>query len=146
MAKKTSAGVQYVGLIRGINVGGHKAVSMTRLRELMIEIGFADVKTLLQSGNVVFSGTQQASAALEEQLETQIACKLGVTADFMIRTPAEWAKIIDANPYTEMAQADPGHLVLICLKEKPAASTVEKLRAAIKGKETVEVVGRELYA
>jgi uncharacterized protein (DUF1697 family) len=137
---------RYVGLIRGINVGGHKAVSMEKLRGFMTDSGFADVKTLLQSGNVIFSGPKQTSATLEKQLEVGLEAKLGVTADFMIRTAAEWTKCIESNPFTEMAKSDPGHLVAICLKEKPAAGAVEKLRAAIKGRETVEAVGRDLYA
>jgi uncharacterized protein (DUF1697 family) len=145
LAKSKSATAHYVGLLRGINVGGNKAVSMAALRELMEGLGFGDVKTLLQSGNVVFSGAKQAAEKLERQVEAAIRKKLAVDADVMIRTADEWVKIIGANPFQPMAESDPSHLVLICLKAKPDAGAVAKLQAAIKGREEVKAIGRELY-
>ena len=59
----------YIGLLRGINVGGNKKVAMADLREMISALGFSDVKTVLQSGNVVFRGPAKAAAKLEAQLE-----------------------------------------------------------------------------
>jgi uncharacterized protein (DUF1697 family) len=145
MAQSKTAAARYIGLLRGINVGGNKPVSMAALRELIEGLGFRGVKTLLQSGNVVFSGARQGADKLERQIEAAGEKQLGLEADFMIRTADEWAKIIDANPFKAMAESDPSHLVLICLKAKPDAAALAKLRAAIKGREEIEVVGRELY-
>ena len=145
MAKKIAPLVQYVALLRGINVGGNKTVSMEKLRACMTDAGFTNVKTLLQSGNLIFSGAPSATATLETQLEKILAAKLGVSADFMIRTAEEWAKIVAGNPFPEMASDDPSHLVVICLKTATIANAVETLRAAIKGRETVDACGREVY-
>jgi uncharacterized protein (DUF1697 family) len=59
----------YIGLLRGINVGGNKMVAMADLRDMMTKIGFSDVKTVLQSGNIVFRGGATLPAELESQLE-----------------------------------------------------------------------------
>jgi len=145
LAKSKPATAHFVGLLRGINVGGNKAVSMAALRELMEGMGFCDVKTLLQSGNVVFSDATQAAEKLERQVETALTKKLAVEADVLIRTADDWSKLIDANPFQAMAESDPSHLVLVCLKSSPTSDAVQALRAAIKGREEIQVIGRELY-
>ena len=60
---------QYIALLRGINVGGHASVPMADLRELVTSLGFSDVRTLLQSGNLLFRTEQQPVADLERLLE-----------------------------------------------------------------------------
>ena len=79
----------YVGLLRGINVGGANMVSMSDLREMIAGLRFNDVKTLLQSGNVVFRGAAKAPAKVESQLETALEKQLGRKIDFHVRTAAE---------------------------------------------------------
>jgi uncharacterized protein (DUF1697 family) len=137
--------MQYVALLRGINVGGHKAVSMSAFRDFMTELGFSDVKTLLQSGNVIFSGPKLTTDGLEKKIETASRKQLAIDADVMIRTGEEWLAAVDANPFADMAKTDPSHLVMLCLKSKPAKASIEKLCAVIKGREEMETVGRELY-
>ena len=62
----------YVALLRGINLSGHKIVKMEQLRKTFEELGFEDVKTYIQSGNVVFKAPAQASADLAKRIEEQI--------------------------------------------------------------------------
>ena len=68
----------YVGLLRGINVGGHNRVAMADLRRLCERLGLEDVRTLLQSGNVVFRSAGEDASALEARLEQETAKRLGV--------------------------------------------------------------------
>lgn len=135
----------YIALLRGINVGGHNAVAMPKLRDLFSDLGFAGAKTLLQSGNVVFQGNGQTSDALEQLLETQTARRLGVSADYLIRTAAEWTKIIAANPFPKEAKADPSHLLVMFLKTAATPSSVKELQASIKGPEIIRARGKHLY-
>jgi uncharacterized protein (DUF1697 family) len=90
----------FVALLRGINVGGHNAVAMSDLRELVTDLGFAGATTLLQSGNVVFKATGKTSNALESLLEKETAKRLGVSADYIVRNANEWAKVVAANPFS----------------------------------------------
>jgi len=130
-----------IALLRAINVGGRNKVPMADLRKMFEALGFASVQTLLQTGNVAFAGK-----ATEAQLEAELKKRLDVDTEFFLRTESEWSKIISANPYPEMAGTDPGHLVVMFMKTAPTAAAVKGLEAAIKGRETVKAVGKQLYA
>ena len=134
----------YVGLLRAVNVGGQK-VAMADLRNMVAGLGFEHVKTLLNSGNVVFDGKARDTAALEDELEAECAKQLEVKTDFMVRNASDWADAMDHNPFDEEAESDPGHLVLICLKAAPKADQVEQLQKDIAGREIAKAHGRNLY-
>ena len=135
----------YVALLRGINVGGKNRVAMADLREFLAGLGLAEVKTLLQSGNVVFRSEGKTASALENFLEKETAARLGVAADYMLRSSVEWAKVITANPFPNEAESDPSHLVVMFLKSAPTSSAVKKVQSSIKGREVIRSHGRELY-
>ena len=138
---------QRVALLRGINVGGNVKVAMAELRLMVATLGLTDVKTLLQSGNLVFTDPKKRPpAALEPLLEKATKEKLGVGPDFMIRTPEEWAAIVAGNPFPAMAKDDPSHLLVYALKGgAPEQAAIDRLNAAIVGPEQVAAVGRELF-
>ena len=135
----------YIALLKGINIAGHKRVAMADLRALVTRVGLADARTLLQSGNLVFRGDGRTPAQLERQLETETERRLGVETAFFVRTAREWGTVIARNPFAAAARRDPGHLVVMALREAPAARAVTALRAAIPGHETVRAAGRCLY-
>ena len=136
----------YVALLRGINVGGRSMVGMSALREMLGELGFGDVRSLLQSGNLLFGTDRRTTtAALEALLEKETAKRLGVSPDYVVRSAAEWAAVVANNPAPDEAKRDPGHLVVMFLKHAAAAKNVKKLEAAIRGRETVRAVGKQLY-
>ena len=135
----------YIALLRGINVGGNKMVSMAALRAALTEMGFQDVRTLLQSGNVVLRSTAKASGKLETELEQAIAKQLGVTADFHVRTAAEFKAVMDANPFRAEATSDPSHLLVTFYRTPLDPAKVKAFQAAITGRELVRASGRHLY-
>src|SRR5438477_62454 len=83
------------------------------------------VRTLLQSGNVVFRADAGVPADLEHLLEAEATKHLDTHPDFLVRTAAEWAAIVDGNPFPAEAERDPGHLLVMCLKQAPTESAVE---------------------
>lgn len=137
---------KFIALLRGINMGGHKKIAMSDLRTLAEKLGFADVQTLLQSGNLVFAAPSKATAPLEAQLETALAKRFGLTTQVLVRSAAEWKKIVAANPFAEEAERHPSHLALMLLKNKPSATALATLKKAITGREYFEADGRSLYA
>jgi uncharacterized protein (DUF1697 family) len=136
---------RHIALLRGVNVGGRKAVKMAALRQCLTELGCTDVQTLLQSGNVVFGGGRRTGSALERWLEDAVAAQLGLQTDICVRSAAEWDALISVNPFPDEAKRDPARLLAVCLKSTPAPRAVDALRAAISGPERLEGVGRELY-
>lgn len=135
----------FLGFFRGINVGGHGVVPMTDLRAWLTRLGFAEVRSLLQSGNFVFRSTRRSPAALERHLESAAEKQLGLRTTVFIRTPDEWRDAIAQNPFPDEAQRDPSHLVLVVMKTAPQPKQVDALQASIKGREIVRARGRHAY-
>jgi uncharacterized protein (DUF1697 family) len=133
-----------VVLIRGINVGGHNRVGMAPLRELLAAHGHEDVRTLLQSGNVVLTSTA-TGAELERSLEQAIAAEMGVAPRVVVRTVDELAAVVERDPFG--AVADQPKLYQVSFLSEPLAPEVAgELEAADVAPERVAVHGREIYA
>jgi uncharacterized protein (DUF1697 family) len=136
--------VFHIVLLRAVNLGPHNKVGMGDLRAMAEGLGFERCQTLIQSGNLIFD-SQPTGARLERLLEQTARERLGLETDFFVRTSKEWAALIAANPFPAEARKDPAHLVLMCLKEAPGAQALAALRQGIKGRERVELDGRQAY-
>jgi uncharacterized protein (DUF1697 family) len=135
----------HIALLRAVNVAGHNPIVMAELRNLLIELGFVGVRSLLQTGNLVFRSKARISADLEEFLEAEAANRHQLRTDFFVRHEAEWKQMIANNPFQEEASRDPSHLVVMLLKQAPAANAVGALQASITGPERVSVDGSQAY-
>jgi uncharacterized protein (DUF1697 family) len=134
-----------VALLRAVNVGGQGKVAMGDLRALCERLGFTDVRTVVQTGNLVFRTDEQGGPALERRLEKELAEQLGLRSDVLVRTADEWLQMLEHNPFPAVARADPSHLVMMCLKEAPTESSLAALRAAVKGREEIQAWKAQLY-
>ncbi len=135
---------RYVALLRGINVGGTKRVAMTDLRSALGSLGFEDVSTVLQSGNAVFSGPGGKASEFERSIEQVIATRLAMSVKVLVRTGAELAAIIEANPLPE-AVAEPSKLHVAFLSAQPDPGRFDTLEAARSEREAVRPGERALY-
>ena len=135
----------HVALLRAVNVGGTGKIAMAALKTWAEGLGFTSVRTLLQSGNLVFDAGGKAGHALEALLEAEAASTLALRTTFLVRDRREWGEAIAANPFPQAARDDPGHLVLMALTQAPAAEAVKALKSAVKGPEVVAAGTRHLY-
>ncbi|WP_204490178.1 DUF1697 domain-containing protein [Archangium primigenium] len=119
---------RFIVLLRGINVGGHRKVPMAELRALGEGLGFTDVASYIQSGNLVVTAPGPA-AAVEASLEQAIAQRFGFEVDVLARTPAQWTGYMKDNPLREASDAEPQRVMLVLAKAPPRAEAVEALRA-----------------
>lgn len=133
-----------IALLRAINVGSKTKLPMAELKATFEVLGYANVRTLLQTGNVIFDGDGR-DAEVEARVEAALAERVGLATEVLVRTAAEWRAIIEANPFPQAARDDPSHMVVTPLKAAPGPDAVAALRAAIKGREQVEVRGRCAY-
>ena len=133
-----------IALLRGINLGARNRVAMPALRELLAELGYDDVRTLLQSGNVVLSGGG-SGARLERRLERAIAKHLGVDTKVVVRSRDELAKVVERDPLGRVAK-DPKRYQVSFLSARPAAARLRELEALDAAPERFAVHGREIYA
>jgi uncharacterized protein (DUF1697 family) len=135
----------HIALLRGVNLAGRRAVAMADLRAFATALGFSEVSTLLQSGNLIFTSDGRSCAALERLLEAEAEKHLGLRTDFHVRSAAEWLAVITGNPFPAEAKRDPSHLLVVCLKDAPGAKAFTALQAAITGPERVLGHGRHAY-
>lgn len=133
--------IVYIALIRGINVGGHKKLKMADVKVMCESMGLRDVRTHLQSGNVVFRTSRTDRARLAKDLEDA----LSVEARVLLRTAEEMRNAVAANPMNEEAQRGPSHYIVVFLSKKPGADAMASLRSAHVGPEKMQLHDKELY-
>ena len=131
-------------LLRGINLGARNRVSMPELREALEDAGYDDVRTYLQSGNVVLTSSASAKK-LASECEHVIADRFGLEIDVVVRTRNELAKVVERNPLGRVAK-DPKRYQVSFLASKPSAKLVRKVADAAVPPEELISIGRELYA
>jgi uncharacterized protein (DUF1697 family) len=136
--------VQQVIMLRGINLGPTRRVPMAELRALFGEAGYADVRTYVQSGNVVLESAAKP-AELEREAAALITERFGFEVPVVVRTARQLAAVVKLNPLGEVA-VNPKRYQVSFLTGKPAASAVKALQAAAVGEERVVAHGREIYA
>jgi uncharacterized protein (DUF1697 family) len=133
-----------VALLRGINVGKHRRVAMADLRGLLEELGYEDVTTYLQSGNVVLT-SELAAAELEHELEQAIEARLGVDPPVLVRTRDELAAVVARDPFGDVAD-DPKRYLVSFLSAEPDPARVRTLEEIEIAPDRFVVSGREIYA
>ena len=132
-----------LALLRAVNVGGRK-VPMAQLRDLCAGLGWQDVATYIQSGNLLFEAPGTDSA-LEKTLERAIEVEFGLDVPVIVRSAAEWAKLAASYPFEKTARDAPNRLQLLVSKKPLATDAAEKLRARAQAGEEVEAVAGGLW-
>jgi uncharacterized protein (DUF1697 family) len=135
---------RHVVLLRGINLAGRNRVAMPELRKALEEAGFEDIRTYVQSGNVVLS-SEAAPATVARECEQLIAERFGLNIDVVVRTRDEVAEVVKRNPLGKVA-SDPKRYQVTFLDGKLDRDAVKKLEAAAADEEQFVVDGREVYA
>jgi uncharacterized protein (DUF1697 family) len=132
-----------VALLRGINLAGRRKVPMARLRELLDELGYEEVRTHLQSGNAVLTSStipKQTALAIEERLVQEFGFEVAV----LVRTGSELAGVIKANPFRKVA-SNPSRLFVTFLCAKAAAKQLQAIDPTDFEPDLFEARGREIY-
>jgi uncharacterized protein (DUF1697 family) len=135
----------YVAMLRGINVGGHKKIKMDHLRTSFEALGFNQVKTFIQSGNVVFKAAKLSPTAISKQIEERVLRDFGFSVSVISRTQDEMDKAIHNNPLLRRSEIDPTKLHVTFLSEAPAPPALKKFEALIAAPDQARCVGKEIY-
>jgi uncharacterized protein (DUF1697 family) len=135
---------RHILLLRGINLGPNRRVAMPRLREVLEEAGFEDVRTYVQSGNIVLSSSKKPDQVAAES-ERVIAEEFGFDVPVVIRTRAELAQVVKRNPLGKVV-TEPKRYQVSFLDRRPDAKLVKELEALVADKEEFVANGREFYA
>lgn len=134
----------FVALFSGINVGGNRIVKMAELRAFFEELGFGNVASYIQSGNVVFEADAIDAAALTAKIEAAFEERWGFHSRIMVRDLGWFETVLAENPYPEIAD-DPTKLHVSALERMPTADEIARLTERCAGPERFEVKGNALY-
>ncbi|ACI54153.1 uncharacterized protein (DUF1697 family) [Rhizobium sp. BK619] len=129
----------YIALLRAVNVGGTGALPMAELKTICEGLGFADVKTYIQSGNVLFR-SDASETAVEEKLDAALGQKMGKRPGVMVRTRKALDAIAADAPFPD---AKPNFLLVYFLPEKPPGDALDKMVAP--DGEEAKLAAREIY-
>ncbi|HEX6810636.1 MAG TPA: DUF1697 domain-containing protein [Planctomycetota bacterium] len=133
-----------IALLRGINVGGNKKVPMVELRELAAELGWQQVETWIQSGNVVFAAAGRP-AALEKDLEQAIERHFGFQVPVVVRTSEAWSDCAASKVFAAAKAERPAAVHLGFAKQRCAAGAAKALQPYCTQGERVEIDGDAVW-
>lgn len=135
---------QHILLLRGINLAGHNRIAMPALRDALTAAGFGDVRTYLQSGNVVLSSSAKADDVVRK-VKRLIAKEFGLDIAVVGRTRAQLGKVVELNPLQKVAK-NPKRYQVSFLEAKATRELMRRVEDAAVPPEQVIAVGREIYA
>jgi uncharacterized protein (DUF1697 family) len=135
--------VRRIALLRAVNVGG-RTLPMADLRALCAELGWSDVETYIQSGNLLFDAGG-AAEQVEGQLERAIEQRFGFRSDVMVRDAPEWRDLLACNPFVPECEREPGRVLVGLAKSGIDERAAAVLAARAGAGERVEQAGRALW-
>ena len=135
----------YVAMLRGINVSGSKPVKMEALRASFEALGFKNVRTYVQSGNVVFEAKERAAAPLGPKIAARIKRDFGF--DVLVLGAAELARVVEENPFLKQGrpEIDLTKLHVTFLAGAPAAAGLKKMEGVSSGRDAFRCLGTTIY-
>jgi len=138
--------MRYIAILRGINVGAGRKVPIDDLKKLCEAMGLQNVKTYIQSGNVVFEQSKpEQIPVLENRLKHAFTEKFGFDIPVIVRTAEEWADSIVQNPFLKEENVEIDRLHLTFLKEIPKPELLEKIRGYQYLPDRFEIIGRDVF-
>ena len=134
----------FVALLRAVNVGGTGIIRMSDLKTTCEGVGFRDVTTLLQSGNVVFRAPG-SDRTVAKRLAEAIEASHGFRPVVIVRTAEEIAETMSGNPFKAEEKSDPSHLIVAFPEGKPTTGAAERMAAIKVAQERLHLGARDLY-
>jgi uncharacterized protein (DUF1697 family) len=136
---------RYIAFLRAINVGGYRKIKMENLRNMFEEMGFENVQTYIQSGNVVFDSDKSDTMILSKSIEKKIESEFGHDVPVMIRTSKVLEKLINENPF-DGKNEDPFRLYVTFFLEPPSPQKQKELIDLSSNIEKFDFVDGDLFS
>lgn len=132
-------------LLRGINVSGHRKLPMKELKALYEGLGFKDIQTYIQSGNVVFDPGKNTLKSIPAKIEKAIFDNYGYDVPVIVCSPEQWQEVMDNNPFLEEKGIDVDQLYVSLLDAAPAKGLAEKIDAGAYLPDRFIISGTTIY-
>jgi uncharacterized protein (DUF1697 family) len=136
---------RYVAFLRAINVAGHATVKMTDLHQVFVAAGCQNVRTVIQSGNVLFQATGRSAAGIDRRVRQKVRELLGSEVTIMFRTFSEVEGLVRAGPFDELAPGPEVKCYVAFLCDVPRRKPTFPLRSPKEGLEAFGMTDREVF-
>ena len=117
----------YIALLRGINVSGQKKIKMANLRKQLAELHWKNIRSYIQSGNIIFETAELGRETLEKQLQNKIEEHYGFQVPVLIKTAAELEHALENNPHLKDPTKDEDKAYFTFLKKNPEQANIDKV-------------------
>jgi uncharacterized protein (DUF1697 family) len=134
----------HIALLRSVNVAGHGRLAMADLQESFRTLGYSDVSTYIQTGNVIFSTSTKSAKKLVADIEAQLARDFGHSPAVLLRTPADLRRVVLTSPYQAQG-ADPSRHHVTFLATTPDVAHLSAFTAPSSGRDELRIIGQEIY-
>lgn len=134
-----------ISMLRGVNLGPHNRIKMDDLRALYKSCQLEDLRTCVQSGNVIFRTREKNVAKLVKKIQAGIEQEFGFRPEVILRTIEELKQALAANPFRNRRDIEPSKLLITFLSAQPAAEAHSAIRDLKPQREELHLIGRELY-
>lgn len=135
---------RYAALLRGVNLGPNRKVPMADLRAVHEGLGHREVRTYIQSGNVVFDSPTDDPAALRSEIEEALAERFGMEIRVVLRTHAELQAVVASGPYADL-DIDPRFVAVTFLDVEPEVDPATRVDSAAFAPDEFVLIGREIH-
>lgn len=135
----------YISILRGINVSGHKMIKMDALKQLYVDLGFSNVQTYIQSGNVVFQSQSQNTNEIATQIEEKISEIFKFEVPVLVLEFEELKSIIAQNPFTKDLNKDVSSFHITFLKEIPSEENCNKIKDLQSNNDEFLIIDKSIY-
>lgn len=137
---------QYIALLRGINVGGHHKVPMSELKKELEKIGFKNIITLLNSGNVIFDAQESSPQKLETEITQHLEKVFQFSIPVLVRTAEDIKKLIKENPFSNIETTKETRLYITYFKEKPVNEIIPPWKSEDHSFQIINVKNKMTYS
>jgi len=135
-----------IAILRGINVGGKRKILMVDLKKILSKLGFEDMQTYIQSGNVIFNSTRKHDdLEFANEIEQSISNKYGFDVPVIVKTENKLNEAISSNPFFKKKDADIERLHLTFLKEIPEKEKLENIKSYDYSPDKFEINGNNVF-
>ena len=136
---------KFIAILRGINVGGKRKLPMAELRALFAEIGYEDIQTYIQSGNVIFSTQEIHLESIAQSISEKIKERFEYDVPVIVRTIEEWKEVISLNSFLKTEDTDIEKLHLTFLAETPDSDHLEKIKSYDYSPDQFKIIGKHVF-
>ncbi len=135
----------YIAMLRGINVSGQKKIKMADLRAHLAELAFGNIRTYIQSGNIIFEHEETSASYLEDKIKQKILEKYGFEVPVLVKLSADFEHLLSHNPFLKDPAKETKRMYVTFLAEEPQAEGLAKLQTVDYAPEEYILEGKEIY-